>query len=71
MVLRHHRYGTERPGMSDRRLGAELALFFAAKVVALGVIYALWFAPSERPSVDAGTIASVLFDQPQIDGTPR
>ena len=57
--------------MSDRRLGVELALFFAAKVVALGLIYALWFAPSDRPAVDAGTIASALFDQPPTDGTPR
>ena len=63
--------GPKRPGMSDRRLGVELALFFAAKVVALGVIYALWFAPSDRPTVDAGTIASTLFDQPPTDGTPR
>ncbi|HVO15897.1 MAG TPA: hypothetical protein VMV26_11820 [Alphaproteobacteria bacterium] len=57
--------------MSPRRLGVELALFFAAKVVALGVIYALWFAPSDRPAVDAGTIASTLFDRPPTDGTSR
>ncbi|MGE5145370.1 MAG: cytochrome oxidase putative small subunit CydP, partial [Candidatus Eiseniibacteriota bacterium] len=63
--------GPERPGMTDRRLGVELALFFAAKVVALCVIWALWFSPADRPTVDAGTIATTLFDQPTTDGTPR
>ena len=57
--------------MSNRRLGVELALFFAAKVVALGVIWALWFSPADRPTVDARTIASSVFDQPPTNGKPR
>jgi hypothetical protein len=57
--------------MSNRQLASELTLFFMAKLALLALLYALFFAPSHQPTVDAQTVATTLFDQPPKDGSFR
>ena len=40
--------------------GREIAVAVAVKLVALGVIYALFFGPSQRPTIDAERVFETL-----------
>jgi type II secretory pathway component PulM len=41
-----------------------LILALAAKFLALGLIYALFFAPAKRPAADAAAVAKALLAEP-------
>ena len=40
--------------------GREIAVAVAVKLVALGVIYALFFSPAQRPAIDAERVFETL-----------
>ncbi len=46
------------------RLGKEIVLLLVLKVVMLGVLFAFFFSPSQRPDISHSVIERHLLDQP-------
>jgi hypothetical protein len=59
--------GTLSP-LAGTRLGRDIIRVLAFKVVALALLYALFFGPAQRIAVDAGSIASLLVAAPSEAG---
>ena len=49
--------------MFARQLTRELTVLIAIKVMALAMLFFLFFGPAERPKADAETIARALLSQ--------
>ncbi len=54
----------ERRGMSASRLGKELSLALACKIVAIVLIYAMFFSPSHRHRPTPADTAAFLTAEP-------
>jgi hypothetical protein len=54
------RAGDARPRVRLRGPGRDIAVAVAVKLVALAVIYALFFSPAQRPAIDAGRVLDAL-----------
>jgi hypothetical protein len=59
------------PPPAGTRLGRDIIRVLAFKLVALALLYALFFGPAQRVAVDAGGIASLLVAAPGEAGAKR
>ncbi len=53
------------------RLSRDIAVVLAAKLVALALLYALFFGPAQRVAVDSGAIEARLIGSPNGGATDR
>lgn len=53
-----------KPAIKGRGPAREIALVLAAKLLALGLIYFLFFSPSQRPDVGAEQVLDALTGPP-------
>jgi hypothetical protein len=53
------------------RLSRDIAVVLAAKLVALALLYALFFGPAQRVAVDSGAIDARLIGSPDSGATDR